>query len=136
MTADGGWTVDTLKEFIEQRFVDQERFNSAAVAALEKSIQVALTAAQQAVNKAEAATEKRFDSVNEFRATLADQTGTLMPRAEAEIRLKTLTDRLDAISGIVTSTAGRSVGLNTGWGYLVAAVLMVSAIVGVIVGLR
>ena len=45
----------------------KERFHAMKVA-----IDAALAAADRAVNKAEQSTEKRFEGVNEFRATLAD----------------------------------------------------------------
>lgn len=46
-------------------------------------VALALTASEKAIGKAEIATEKRFDAVNEFRAQLADQARTFMPRNEA-----------------------------------------------------
>ncbi len=51
--------------------------------AQEKAVAAALAAAKEAVTKAEVAAEKRFDSVNEFRNTLKDQTGTFVTRNEA-----------------------------------------------------
>lgn len=50
--------------------------------AQEKAVAAALAAAKEAVVKQDAASEKRFDSVNEFRNTLKDQTGTFVTRAE------------------------------------------------------
>jgi hypothetical protein len=55
-------------------------------------------AADRAVAKAEAASERRFESVNEFRATLADQATQLMPRAEAEARILALADKLSELT--------------------------------------
>jgi len=55
------WTLDALKEHFDARF----------------------DAVQQAVRTADAASEKRLDNVNEFRATLADQQKTFITRAEA-----------------------------------------------------
>lgn len=54
--------------------------NAAAAAA------AALLSQKEAVTKAEVASEKRFESVNEFRAQLADQAGTFVSRLEAEAR--------------------------------------------------
>jgi hypothetical protein len=48
-------------------------------------------AAEKAIEKAEAATEKRFDSVNEFRAQLADQTASFATRESQEALMKSLT---------------------------------------------
>lgn len=54
------WTVDTLKEYFEQAIRDQAL----------------------AITKAEDAAEKRFASVNEFRAQLNDQATTFATRRE------------------------------------------------------
>jgi len=48
----------------------------------DKQIALALNSAEKAVTKAETATEKRFESVNEFRLTLSDQTKTFVTRGE------------------------------------------------------
>jgi ElaB/YqjD/DUF883 family membrane-anchored ribosome-binding protein len=55
-----GWTFETLYSFMQQRFLDM------AVA----------------VEKANQASEKRFDSVNEFRNALKDQQQTFVTRGE------------------------------------------------------
>ena len=89
--------------------------------------------------KAESAIEKRFDSVNEFRASLANRPRLLMPRQEAESLLKSLTekletglkvlaDRVDTQSAQLISSAGKKSGIESGWGYAVGAVGLVLAI--------
>jgi len=52
---------------------------------------------QKALTTALVATDKRFDTVNEFRAQLADLIRTFMPRTEADARLQALDERLSAI---------------------------------------
>src|ERR1700677_2135325 len=59
------WTVETLKAHYDQRFIDQDR-----------AVQAALNAAEKAVTKAETASEKRFDGVNELAADVAEQAQT------------------------------------------------------------
>lgn len=78
----------------QQRFDAQQQALQDALMAQEKAVNAALAAADRAVLKAEVASEKRFDSVNEFRATLADQAASLMPRGEAEARLGNLGDKV------------------------------------------
>jgi hypothetical protein len=73
---ESGWTVDTLKEHLESLLYEQRTAMEAAFAASEK-----------AILKAENATERRFESVNEFRAQLAEQTTSFMPREVIEPRL-------------------------------------------------
>ena len=65
-----------------------------------------LASSDKAIAKAEEATEKRFESVNEFRKTLTDQATLFMPRAEsiqlharAAERLDDVQRRLDKAEG-------------------------------------
>jgi len=72
----------------EQKFTDLKVALDSAIAERDKSTLAALAAQKEAVNKAEASSEKRFEGVNEFRSTLSDQQRTLMPRAEAEVKFE------------------------------------------------
>lgn len=117
--------IQSLRDLQEQRWTDhrerhsfsdgamKERAEAAqtaiatALLAQEKAVNAALTAAKEAVLKAEVAAEKRFESVNEFRATLADQQRSLMPRNEAEIKfnaiegsIKLLTERYEKTANV------------------------------------
>lgn len=84
----------TLREYVDTRF----------------------EAVEKAVTKAEVATEKRFDGVNEFRQTLTDQNKTF---ASAE-RVDGLAQRLDKIEG-------RSGGLSDGWRWMLLLIGIVIA---------
>jgi|SRR6476646_172342 len=95
---------------------------AAALAAQDKNTQAALVAAKEAVIKAEVAAEKRFESVNEFRAQLSDQATTFMPRVEAEQRLRALAEKLDDLKG--SSKAGASALFS----YIVAGAGVVLAV--------
>lgn len=65
--------------------------------AQKEMVALALAASDKAVTKAEIATEKRFESVNEFRAQLQDQTRTFMSRDEAHALLKSMQDKMDLV---------------------------------------
>lgn len=151
-----GWTTDTLKYYVDQRFDAVQREVSLAFdaaqnaqselalrlderwqlhlehakdtqdlirtdikdrfAQADKALTSALAAQKEAVAKAEAAAEKRFDSVNEFRAQLSDQAQTFMTRTEANAiqernqeRLQDLTDRMNRDEG---SNAGQALSKN------------------------
>jgi uncharacterized membrane protein YidH (DUF202 family) len=118
-----GWTTDTLKaHFDDLRRTDQgvieQRFKAA-----EERTTLALTAADRAVVKAETATEKRFDAVNEFRATLADQASRLMPRAEVEQIVKGMSEKIDDLRG-TRRTGYASIGALVVGAAVVLAVLV------------
>jgi len=76
------FTLDSLRIYLESlRKSDLERFNE-QFAASKDAVAAALVAAERAAIKAESAAEKRFDSVNEFRATLKDQQALFVTRTE------------------------------------------------------
>jgi hypothetical protein len=168
------WTVDTLLEYwrdrhvdlqlqMEQRFEAQAKAVDIAVEAHRASIQAALNASDKAISKSEEATEKRFDSVNEFRRTLSDQASLFITRKEAEAsvernaeRIRETTNRLQdyALKSIVMAeydrlstqvqgladrlnrSEGKGSGLAAGWGFLIAAVGVGGAIIAAYVALR
>lgn len=90
--------VDGLDRLTDAKFVT---FQTLVDSQADK-VGLALDAAKEAITKAETATEKRFDSVNEFRQTLSDQTRTFMPRTEAEQGLHTVIERMEATQVHVT----------------------------------
>lgn len=130
------WTIESLKAYFDQRFVDQQTAVQAALVAVQKQTADAMAAAEKAVIKAETSNEARFAGVNEFRATLADQQRMLMPRAEVEVIVKGLESTIAALKEqlgkhdsqrvAVTANAG---GMKEGWGMAVGAVGIVIAIV-------
>jgi hypothetical protein len=93
--------------------------------------QAALAAADRAVNKAEMASEKRFEAVNEFRATLADQQRNLMPRGEVEILVKGINDRIEILSLQQVTRVGQALGVKEGWGWAVGVLGIVTAMIAV-----
>ena len=143
------WTVDTLREHTEalfasadqryvQRFTSADDAVNAAFLAQKTAIDAALAAADRAVAKAETAAEKRFEGVNEFRAQLADQQRTLMPRAEADIEFRSLREKLDALLGRIEALTlkieradGKGSGLQAGWLYLIGGIGLIGSLVGI-----
>ncbi len=123
--------------FAEKDLRDQQRFDAQqlalrdALTSQEKAVNAALLAAQEAVQKAEAAAEKRFDAVNEFRAQLADQAATLMPRQETTVLLDGITERLGATEKRINESGGRSQGRDDVWGYIIGAAGIVIAIAAI-----
>lgn len=123
----------------EQRFMAQEGAVTSALNAQEKAVTSAMVSADRAVSKVETANDKRFESVNEFRAQLADQAAGFLPRNEANIRFDGFSEKLDSqrkvldgrleqirvdlqqIREAAAIIQGKSVGMNQLWGYLVAA---------------
>lgn len=120
----------SLRVYLESLIASADQRYSQRFDAQEKAVTSALAAAKEAVIKAEIASDKRFEGVNEFRAALSDQQRTLMPRAEVEAintahekEVFELKKRLDAL-------AAERAGIKGGWGYAVGVAGLVALLIG------
>ena len=84
-------------------------------------VQAAFDASEKAILKAETATERRFESVNEFRAQLATQTQSFMPREVAEARLAEIATKVEDVTNRINVTQGKAAGVSASVGLLIAA---------------
>jgi hypothetical protein len=100
--------------------------------AMDEKTGLALTSSEKAVAKAETATEKRFDAVNEFRGQLKDQAATLLPRSEASVEFISLRKDLEELKKSVTMSQGRTSGFNASWGIAISIALLAIALIGII----
>jgi len=106
-----GWTVFTLKEYVDTR----------------------LEAIDKAVTKAEAATEKRFTGVNELRGALEDQQRLFMPRTETEAMFVSMNARMAVLEETINRLEAVKAGGNSTIAYVIA---FVSTAVAIIMALR
>jgi predicted transcriptional regulator len=125
---------------LEQRVNTLERLTDAKLANLStlvdahaERVGLALAAADKAVSKAETATEKRFESVNEFRQTLSDQTRSFISRVEFEAVRDNTAARITDLASRLDKTEGKTVGLNAGWIYLLGGLSVAAALVSLVV---
>ncbi len=95
------WTVESLRIHLTTMLAEEARIRSLDVQSARESareqtiaqhelFKANLIATERAVTKAEAAAEKRLDSMNEFRQSLSDQSMKFMPRAETDAKLDAL----------------------------------------------
>jgi hypothetical protein len=98
----------TQTKAVDAAFLAQQTAMQTALTAAETAVTKALESAEKAVGKAEVAAEKRFDAVNEFRAQLADQAATFMPRQEAEGSIARSVDRIEDLARMVGLTISRA----------------------------
>ena len=119
-----GWTLDTLERFLSREIkglrrviAEHEKHNRERFENAKESVGNALAAADKATNKAEMASNTRFEGVNEFRKTLSDQANMLMPRAEYSAQHQSVIDKIDSltvrVAAIEATTKGKSEGLGT-----------------------
>jgi chromosome segregation ATPase len=146
-TVTTGWTLDTLyahlmsvantrHEQYRERFESQTKAIDAALAAQRTAVDAALAAAQRATSKAEDAAEKRFSLLNELRGALSDQAARFITREEVDASIARTTERVQELTDRINKSEGRGAGLNAGWAYLVAAVGLASAVVGIFITLN
>jgi hypothetical protein len=154
-----GWTVDTaaahlqrqinmLANLLDERYATQTKAIDAAFAAqqlamttalqaAERAVQVANANAEKAVLKAEVSSDKRFESVNEFRGQLNDQAGMFATREQLELiresineRLREVTKRIDLNTSRLDADGGKNAGISASWAVGVAAVAGLIGILG------
>jgi len=121
----------TLRDFMLELLKAADRRYEERFKAQREALTVALTAAEKAVLKAEAATDKRFENVNEFRASLNDMANRMMPRLETEQRFEEMTDKLAGLATAASQREAKSIGIYAGWGYIVGAVSFVISVISV-----
>lgn len=101
--------------------------------AVEKATAQAFENSQRAIDKADVATEKRFEGVNEFRAALADQAANFVTRAD----LTALTEKVDIqIKSLQESRAtseGQDAGARLTYGSLAALLAAFATVIGLLV---
>jgi hypothetical protein len=114
----GGWTLDTLKEYHDSK-----------INAVEKNVTTAMAAADKAVTKAETAAEKRFDSVNEFRAAMKDQQSSFADKTQTDFRLQSIESKLDKAGGV-------SLGVSISASIIAGMIAATAAVVTIEVLLR
>jgi len=118
-----GWTFATL-------YIHVMEISKAA----KEGVNAAMASAEKAILKAETATEKRFDSVNDFRQAMRDQQETFANKSETNMRLEDLAKRLDRVTTGMELSAGKSAGISTV--ILVGAWLVTTAIALLAIFLR
>ena len=101
------WTVETLKQYVDQRF---------------QSI-------NEAVSKADVATEKRFESVNEWRNSYADLVRNYIPREEYLSGHEIHSQQIAEIKAKQEKIANMKAGGDVTFAYLVSGISMIVAIV-------
>lgn len=91
---ENGWTLKTLYIHFSSLLAQMEKKYDERFNSQKELSSLALASADKANTKAENATEKRFEGVNEFRNTLADQQRTFIPRSEVDIIVGGLNDKI------------------------------------------
>lgn len=144
---------EQLNRFLDERYASEIRAFSTGRDNAMSAVNAALKSAETAVAKAEQATEKRFDSVNEFRKTLTDQAAEFPTRKEVSAQLAVIaetaannakalkeielrfTSRLDTMAGKEGGAASYRSERRLDIGQIIAVIVMLAVIAGLVISL-
>lgn len=124
-----GERITALDALTEAKFVTYR----VLVDAQADKVALALAAADKAVSKAELATEKRFEGVNEFRGQLTDQARTFMPRTESDAAIQRQAERLQELTDRINRTEGHGAGEKDNKAGLYAALAALAVVISIVV---
>ena len=130
--ASNGWTVETLKMYIDAILLERAKHMADMFAERDK-----------AIKEFKDTTKENFASRNEIQAAMKDAAiiserataalvATLMPRSEAAVQLHRNEQDIKAITDRVNSQDGRGQGMKDSWGWLVGVVGLLIGFAGVI----
>jgi|HubBroStandDraft_4_1064222.scaffolds.fasta_scaffold05608_5 hypothetical protein len=130
------WTLGTLRLYLEALITGikdtvkalADRCDDKFVA-IEKAVAAALAAADRATTKAEAASDKRFEGVNEFRKSLDDNNRLQMPRLETEALVKGLRERIEKLETRKEAESGRTAGIKDSAAIVVSIISLLATII-------
>ena len=125
---------------LEAIMAERDRYYLAQIQALKEAVCSAMADADKALSKAETASEKRFDSVNEFRAALSDNSANFVQRDSYEERHRALESRLTGLDEKINdllrrweATKGRGGAFSDIGGWIIALISSGIAILAVAV---
>ena len=111
----------SIQTLLDERYATQTKALDKAFEASAEAVKVALENAEKAVTKAEVASGKRFDAVNEFREQQKDIITGFLSRAEFTVshhslvdKITALSDRMGALELRITSRLDRGEGSDQG----------------------
>jgi len=120
--------IDNLSKNQQQIIDERDRQYSQRFGAQQEATSAALAAAKEAVIKAEEAANKRFDSVNEFRQTLADQQSLFVTKDATDARFKSVEEKIASVTDRLNAVIFSREGAANLWGYLVGILGVLLAI--------
>ena len=113
----------SLKHYIDERIKSVEKQIESLNLTLDKQVAETKLSAKEAVRTSEKASEKalaaidrRLEGVNEFRAQMADQQRTYVPRSELTLVFQQTKERMDKVEDAIIKISGQKSGYAQGMG--------------------
>ena len=108
-------SIAAFKDLMEER---DERYAQRATSQ-DTAVAAALATSKEAVTKAETATEKRLEALNELRQVVVDQSKDFARTAEVKLVINAIEIRVAAIAESVNNSVVRGGGMKEAFGYVV-----------------
>ena len=121
--------IDSLSNWLQRIQDERDRQYAQRFASQQEAVQAALASAKEAVDKAERSANDRFDSVNEFRATLADQASNFVNKNTADARFSALEEKVNSVYDRLNAMQAQGQGSADTWGWLIGIVGVLIALV-------
>lgn len=119
----------TIEKYIDKQVCSLREAAEKEIAALERTLTSRLDAAQRAVEKAEHSVDLRLAGMNEFRSALTDQAATFLTRQESDIWRSNLLEKVHSLETRLDKAEGRGGGMQALWGWIIAGVLLLLALI-------
>ena len=130
----------SLREYLVAQIDAAEKRSEQRFESMKHQIDAAFAASQTAIDKADQATEKRFEGVNEFRAALSDQASRFVTQdalAALADKLQASIERnredLDQLSKRIDVRQGEIQGSRLTWGNMATLLGAFAVVVGLLV---
>lgn len=117
---ESGWSIDTLKYYVDALLSEHDSRYEQRFAAQEKAVAAALASAEKATDKAEVAQAQRNDLQNRFREQLASQAATFATKELVDQRFQSLDAKTDGadrrVMDLVNSLRTEFTAFTSGYG--------------------
>lgn len=132
--------IDSIERLLSERIEHLEQILNERIETQEKVNAISFASSKDAVQKAETAQQAYNVRSNEFRDALNDANKANLSRLEAEARFKIYDEKIDDLKELINqlfvsrgSEEGKHKGTSATWGYVIAAIGMVTAIVSLLI---
>ncbi len=105
--------LEAFKELMKER---DERYKQRSESQ-DEAVASALMTSEKAISKAEAATERRLEGLNELRDMATDQSKTYARGDEVKLLIDALQQKIQFLDDLMKSQIARGSGMKDAWGY-------------------
>jgi hypothetical protein len=123
----------TLKDHLSALIEANDRRYAEVSAEREKALKIKDEADKTALGLAREIQTYKDEKANELRSQIERERGSYASQADLRASVEKLEAIIKPLSEYVSSQQGRSGGLSSGWGYLVGAVGLASAVISIVI---